>query len=348
MSAGRRSRPHGRYAARPLAYGHATATKIFLGVSGPFTGANDRESLWRDPPGSEGARGRCCDQCGEDHGEDGPAAVGVRPNRLRVARGAGAPVVVARSNRNRGRRSPRFPRDGRPRAAHRRRHRTAGRQAANDDERCASALVRARCGSGRRRDCREAVRAHHGARRTSHPHGRLDAAPCLVGRIVVEPGGVSAVGPAPASSTDPGATGGVTAAGLSGTADGGGEGSGAGCGAGGASGAGGGREARRGGRRVSGSTYNSAGPTRTPRWTYGAPCSASPVGPGSARTASSETTSPRRTCSVPRWVSETFASRTAIVTVRPFVGTAPANVTSPATGARIGADPSSATSIPRC
>ena len=168
--------------------------------------------------------------------------------------------------------------------------------------------------------------------------------------LVVEPGGASAVGPAPASSTDPGAggTGGVTAAGLSGTADGGGEGSGAGCGAGGASGAGGGREARRGGRRVSGSTYNSAGPTRTPRWTYGAPCSASPVGPGSARTSSSETTSPRRTCSVPRWVSETFASRTAIVTVRPFVGTAPANVTSPATGARIGADPSSATSIPRC
>jgi len=29
---------------RPLAYGHATATKIFLGFSDPLTGANDRES----------------------------------------------------------------------------------------------------------------------------------------------------------------------------------------------------------------------------------------------------------------------------------------------------------------
>ena len=29
---------------RPLAYGHATATKIFLGFADPLTGANDRES----------------------------------------------------------------------------------------------------------------------------------------------------------------------------------------------------------------------------------------------------------------------------------------------------------------
>jgi hypothetical protein len=37
----------------PLAYGHATATRIFLGFSDSLTGANDKESLASDPAGAE-------------------------------------------------------------------------------------------------------------------------------------------------------------------------------------------------------------------------------------------------------------------------------------------------------
>ena len=40
----------------PLAYGHATATRIFLGEAGAVTGANDRESFASHPAGAE-ARG---------------------------------------------------------------------------------------------------------------------------------------------------------------------------------------------------------------------------------------------------------------------------------------------------
>ncbi|GIU94299.1 MAG: hypothetical protein KatS3mg012_0756 [Gaiellaceae bacterium] len=119
--------------------------------------------------------------------------------------------------------------------------------------------------------------------------------------------------------------------------------------AGAAAGTGGGGAAPRGGSRVSGSTYVSAAPTRTPRWTYGRSCSTSPDGPGSATGSPSRTRAPARTRSGPRWVSDALspvAVRT--VTVSPCVGTRPANVTSPATGARMGSVPTSAMSTPRC
>jgi hypothetical protein len=138
------------------------------------------------------------------------------------------------------------------------------------------------------------------------------------------------------------------AAGLGGLVVVGGEGWGSDCGAGGASGAEGGVGAPRGGRRVRGSTYVSLGPTRTPRWTYGTGCSASPLGPASESASPSETVPPRRTRSAPRCVSDTLVSPYAIVTVRPCVGTWPANVTSPATGARTDLAPSRAMSSPRC
>jgi len=56
---------------------------------------------------------------------------------------------------------------------------------------------------------------------------------------------------------------------------------------------------------------------------------------------------PRRTRNAPRCVSDTLYSANEIVTVVPFMGTEPANVTSPAAGART-AEPPSATSTPRC
>lgn len=37
----------------PLAYGHATATRIFLGFSDWLTSANDKESPASDPSGAE-------------------------------------------------------------------------------------------------------------------------------------------------------------------------------------------------------------------------------------------------------------------------------------------------------
>ena len=40
----------------PLAYGHATATRIFLGGTGSGTGANDRESFPSHPAGAEARR----------------------------------------------------------------------------------------------------------------------------------------------------------------------------------------------------------------------------------------------------------------------------------------------------
>lgn len=161
------------------------------------------------------------------------------------------------------------------------------------------------------------------------------------------------------SELSPTAAGDAAAAdGTGGTGDGGGAGgelavvggagTGTGCGAGGASGTGGGLEAPRGGRKVSGSTYVSLEPTRTPRWTYGTGCSASPLGPASESTSPSETDAPRRTRRAPRWVKETLVSPSSMVTVSPCVGTCPANVTSPATGARTERASPRAMSTPRC
>lgn len=54
----------------PLAYGHATATRIFLGDVAVGTGANDRESPAYDFPGAKAAC--ACPQCDDQHGEELP------------------------------------------------------------------------------------------------------------------------------------------------------------------------------------------------------------------------------------------------------------------------------------
>jgi hypothetical protein len=62
---------------RPLAYGHATATKIFLGFSDPLTGANDRESA----SGHLGGEGRSAE---EGHGEQCDQLKSVQSTRTTV------------------------------------------------------------------------------------------------------------------------------------------------------------------------------------------------------------------------------------------------------------------------
>ena len=164
--------------------------------------------------------------------------------------------------------------------------------------------------------------------------------------------GLAPAATSPTGDSSAGGGGGVAVGGGGGTGGTtfvGGAGSGAGCGAGGACGSEGGRVVEpRDGSRVRGSTYVSPGPTRTPRWTYGTGCSTSPLGPASASTSPSATVAPRRTCSAPRCVSDTLVSAKAMVTVRPFVGTCPAKVISPAAGDRTVCAPASATSMPRC
>ncbi len=153
--------------------------------------------------------------------------------------------------------------------------------------------------------------------------------------------GCAGVGCAAADGAGASVAGGSCAAGGAG----GGGGAAGGAGVGGGAGAG----ASRTGSSVSGSTYVSPSPARTPRCTYGTPCSGSPEEPPWATGSPSATSSPRRTSSVPRWVSDArWPSGVVTVTVSPWVGTCPAKVTSPAAGARTLRPASSATSIPRC
>jgi hypothetical protein len=127
-----------------------------------------------------------------------------------------------------------------------------------------------------------------------------------------------------------------------------GAGAGTGAGAGGSAPAGGG-VGTRDGRSESGSTYVSSEPKRTPKWTYGTSCSGSPDGPLSAIGSPSLTSSPRPTSNCPRWVSDALCPLgVTMVTVVPWVGTWPANETSPDAGARTARAPSSAMSRPRC
>ncbi len=86
-----------------------------------------------------------------------------------------------------------------------------------------------------------------------------------------------------------------------------------------------------------------------PRWTYGDCTSGVPLGPIVPTTAPSATASPFATPVEPRCVSVTaYPSAVVIVTDRPESGTVPANVTSPAAGARTDAPASAPTSMPRC
>jgi hypothetical protein len=164
--------------------------------------------------------------------------------------------------------------------------------------------------------------------------------------------------PAGGAGAGAGAADGAGAAGAA-TADGVGAGTSAGGAAGGAAvvvvvaaGSGervGGADGRAG-KRPRGSTYPSASEaTRTPRWTYGCPTSASPLGPIVPTTAPSATASPFAGRIEPRWVRVTlYPSAVRIVSVRPLSATVPANVTCPAAGARTSAPGAAATSTPRC
>src|SRR3989304_3108821 len=80
----------------PLAYGHATATRIFLGVLVPLTDANHRERSPQDPAGAETAEGEhqesrehehCRPEIASIRGR--PAPGGAPPPRGGVAAGAG-------------------------------------------------------------------------------------------------------------------------------------------------------------------------------------------------------------------------------------------------------------------
>ena len=63
----------------------------------------------------------------------------------------------------------------------------------------------------------------------------------------------------------------------------------------------------------------------------------------------SVTCPPRATAIDPRWTRVTEKpSAVSIVTLSPFVGTDPANVTAPARGAETGAPAAPPTSMPRC
>jgi hypothetical protein len=111
----------------------------------------------------------------------------------------------------------------------------------------------------------------------------------------------------------------------------------------------GGKTTARGGRRVAGSTYPSAASEiRIPRWTYGVGHSLSPLWPARPTVSPSTTVVPFATESWPRWVNETAYPSSWIVTVRPEVGTTPANETTPDAGARTGSPSEPATSTPRC
>src|SRR5581483_11853047 len=88
---------------------------------------------------------------------------------------------------------------------------------------------------------------------------------------------------------------------------------------------------------------------RMPRCTYGTATSGVPLAPAVPTAAASATVVPSATEIDPRCVSVTAKpSAVVIVTVSPDPGTNPANVTTPAAGARTVSPGSAATSIPRC
>src|SRR5215211_1888017 len=87
----------------------------------------------------------------------------------------------------------------------------------------------------------------------------------------------------------------------------------------------------------------------SPRWTYGALSSGSPLGPIVPTPSPSATVAPFVTAIEPRCTSVTDQpSGVSIVTVLPADGTVPAKVTTPDAGACTVAPASPATSIPRC
>jgi hypothetical protein len=104
------------------------------------------------------------------------------------------------------------------------------------------------------------------------------------------------------------------------------------------------------GRNESGSTYPcSSEVTRTPMYTYGTSSSGVPLGPTVPTASPSPTLAPFFTAVEPRCVSVTeYPSPVSMVTLRPLVGTLPANVTVPDAGATTVVPASEPMSMPRC
>jgi len=104
------------------------------------------------------------------------------------------------------------------------------------------------------------------------------------------------------------------------------------------------------GRNESGSRYPCGSEvTRTPMYRYGASSSGVPLGPTVPTASPSPMLAPFFTALVPRCVSVTECpSPVAIVTLSPLVGTLPANVTVPDTGATTVVPASEPMSMPRC
>jgi hypothetical protein len=127
-----------------------------------------------------------------------------------------------------------------------------------------------------------------------------------------------------------------------------------GVGAGAAAGAAGAGAAEGGGigagRNESGSRYPCGSEvTRTPMYTYGTSSSGVPLGPTVPTASPSATLAPFFTAAEPRCVSVTECpSPLATVTLRPLVGTLPAKVTVPDTGATTVVPALEPMSMPRC
>jgi hypothetical protein len=166
---------------------------------------------------------------------------------------------------------------------------------------------------------------------------------CCCGR---EPAS-SAVGSSPSSGATTRACGAEAGAGAAGDVTAAGAAAGAAGVAGVAAGDGGGIGA---GRNESGSRYPCGSEvTRTPMYTYGTSSSGVPLGPTVPTASPSETLAPFFTAAEPRCVSVTECpSPVATVTLKPLVGTLPANVTVPDTGATTVVPAPAPMSMPRC
>jgi len=76
----------------PLAYGHATATRIFLGALVPLTDANHREQSPHDPPGAETAEGEQQESSNREHLRPEIASIRSRPATVDGRAGRRRPV----------------------------------------------------------------------------------------------------------------------------------------------------------------------------------------------------------------------------------------------------------------
>ena len=258
---------------RPLAYGHATATRIFLGFAGPLTGANDRES----PPGHPACAAAPRRRAISDEQQRTPTRAGSERARrralvgaIRDARSRGAPSArsaIATS----AERSANVRAGGAELRATRRATRRVGdgpsSTAARASELHGAAATartigpRPRSTSGAERGAvqlgscvaRAVDRDAVDASRSAMPAAGAEVAAPSASPVTVTPARLAARS-APRRQAEPVRGSGGAGGGAGCAAAGGGAGAGGGRGAGGAAGAGGGLGALRGGSSASGST----------------------------------------------------------------------------------------------